>query len=319
MKHLYLLIFYFLYSTIVSAQESSARNSDPKQVQFVTSDIANFWIAFDSAKVNPSKSLEIYNSLYFDKGSAGLKSFKEVSIKTTDNFVAAVQKYALYYESIRSSSTRIETLKPVMYNSLAKFKELYPDVVFPNVYFLIGDMNSGGKSEKSGLLIGAEVNSADITSNFTNIYPPFVKVLKSLTISNIPKIVLHELVHYQQEYALNDNTVLSYAIKEGSADFITKLILGKSNNELIFEYGEQHETELWNEFKTDLGSTEINKWFYNSAVGDRPGDLGYYIGFKITQAYYLKAKDKKQAINEILNVKNLNSFLKSSGYSEKFN
>ncbi|MGY0037835.1 gliding motility protein GldB-related protein [Pedobacter sp. NJ-S-72] len=54
-------------------------------------------------------------------------------------------------------------------------------------------------------------------------------------------------------------------------------------------------------------------------LNERPADLGYYIGFKITQSYYQNSKYKKEAINEILNVKDFKSFLEKSKYEEKFN
>ena len=54
------------------------------------------------------------------------------------------------------------------------------------------------------------------------------------------------------------------------------------------------------------------------AAKERPADLGYYIGYKICEAYYQNAKDKKQAIKDILGIKDFNQFLKDSGYQGKF-
>ena len=51
---------------------------------------------------------------------------------------------------------------------------------------------------------------------------------------------------------------------------------------------------------------------------DRPADLGYYIGYKIAEAYYKNAADKKQAVKDILEIKDFNEFLKASKYEEKF-
>ncbi len=50
----------------------------------------------------------------------------------------------------------------------------------------------------------------------------------------------------------------------------------------------------------------------------KPADLGYYIGYKIVESYYNRAKDKKQVIKDILDIKDFNAFLKASGYDEKF-
>ena len=46
--------------------------------------------------------------------------------------------------------------------------------------------------------------------------------------------------------------------------------------------------------------------------------LGYFMGYRIAQAYYERAPDKKTAIRDILRVKNAEDFLERSGYAEGF-
>ena len=132
----------------------------------------------------------------------------------------------------------------------------------------------------------------------------------------IPHIVALELVHYQQKYPEGERTLLHESIKEGSADFIAELISGKNINTHLHDYGNPRERELWTEFKREMNRTNVNDWLYNgSAAKGRPADLGYYIGYKICEAYYRAAKDKKQAVKEILEIKDFNKFLKDSQYS----
>jgi hypothetical protein len=58
---------------------------------------------------------------------------------------------------------------------------------------------------------------------------------------------------------------------------------------------------------------------YNSfKIKDRPGDLGYYMGYKISKEYYRNAKDKQLAIETILNIKDFTAFFEQSRYSLKF-
>jgi hypothetical protein len=60
-------------------------------------------------------------------------------------------------------------------------------------------------------------------------------------------------------------------------------------------------------------------WLYSeSGEGKRPDDLGYYMGYKICEAYYRSASDKKQAIHDMLNICDFKEFLKTSRYAEKF-
>ena len=65
--------------------------------------------------------------------------------------------------------------------------------------------------------------------------------------------------------------------------------------------------------------TDASNWLYQGdKAKDRPADLGYYIGYKICEAYYAHAVDKKQAIKDILEIKDFNQFLSASRYEEKF-
>ena len=73
------------------------------------------------------------------------------------------------------------------------------------------------------------------------------------------------------------------------------------------------------EFKTEMNGTNLSNWL---AQGDQatgwPTNSGYYIGYKTCEAYYGVAKDKQQAIKDILEIKDFNQFLKESIYEEKF-
>jgi hypothetical protein len=78
-----------------------------------------------------------------------------------------------------------------------------------------------------------------------------------------------------------------------------------------------HEAEIWNEFRTVMLGADYSQWLYNqgSATGARPGDLGYFVGFRIAEAYYGRATDKLAAVREILEVRDSQMFLQQSGYA----
>ncbi len=48
-----------------------------------------------------------------------------------------------------------------------------------------------------------------------------------------------------------------------------------------------------------------------------PGDLGYYFGYRIAQAYYNRATDKKQAVVDIIEMDDPLLFLQKSGYDPR--
>ena len=144
-------------------------------------------------------------------------------------------------------------------------------------------------------------------------------------IEEIPFIVAHELVHYQQKNALiaslfgGEVSLLGKSLSEGGADFVGELIAGGNINPRLHEYGNPREKQLWLEFKKEMDNKDASNWLYQGdKAKDKPADLGYYVGYKIAESYYNKAKDKKQAIKDILEIKDFNHFLKASGYNEKF-
>ena len=58
---------------------------------------------------------------------------------------------------------------------------------------------------------------------------------------------------------------------------------------------------------------DLSKWLYQGDRStDRPADLGYWMGYRICEAYYKRAADKKQAIREILEIKDFEAFRSSS-------
>ena len=65
-----------------------------------------------------------------------------------------------------------------------------------------------------------------------------------------------------------------------------------------------------------MDSTNLNAWMYQGdrVPPGRPADLGYWMGYKISKAYYTNATDKKAAVKDILLFTDAKAFLASSGY-----
>ena len=74
------------------AQSGAQLNRDPATVKFVTSDIVNFWRAYDLAakESDKAKRVAIMQAEYLDKGSPGLKDFLRLRIKSADDLVNAI-------------------------------------------------------------------------------------------------------------------------------------------------------------------------------------------------------------------------------------
>jgi hypothetical protein len=290
--------------------------SDPGNMQVNTSDIDNFWTLFD--KIGKPGADKLLMNDYIMKGSQGLRTFFEVrmGLRVT-NIIETISKRRKYFESIRPVKQSLYRYKPRMIEAAHKLKELYPPAIFPPTTFAIGTFGAFGTADGgSGQLIGAEF-LCDTNTVVKDGLTDWEKTVVADT-SKILGILIHELIHVEQQTAFS-NTLLGKAINEGAADFITQLILGYNINTRIHEYGNAHEKELWEKFKVQMDADDTSEWLYNgeNAKDKRPGDLGYYMGYKICEAYYHKIADEKKAVSDILTIKDFKKFLDESGYSEK--
>jgi len=315
-----LTIFILFIPTISFAQTNPQLNRDPAMVKFVTSDIGNFWRAYDLAakETDKPKRVAIFQTEYLDKGSAGLKDFLRLRIKSAENLVSAIDRMPKYYASIRPQTMQVHSMEKRMRAAFVKFKSIYPAAVFPDVYFLIGVTSSGGTTGPSGLLIGTEMYGKTPKSPMEEL-SPWLRVVLS-KVDYVPAIVAHESCHYNQNYntAQDQRHLLGKALQEGSCDMIGELISGRTINEHLKVYGRTHDEEIWRDFEAGMYKPDIANWFYNATTTkDRPVDLGYYVGYLITRAYYQNAKDKRQAIHDILNIQDARAFYEASGVRPK--
>jgi len=63
-----------------------------------------------------------------------------------------------------------------------------------------------------------------------------------------------------------------------------------------------------------MDKADLSKWLYNSTP-KKPGDLGYWVGYRIVKSYYQRAADKRRALREILEMTDPKTFLAKSGWS----
>jgi hypothetical protein len=315
-----LSLLFFTLAIIGHSQDKAAQkeNQEPARAQLVTSDIDNFWRAYDLAarETAAEKRQEIFQREYFDKGSKGLEDFTKVRIRNAEALLAEINKRPLYYASIRQETLKVSALSGRIRQSFGKLKRLYADAVFPDVYFTIGRLSSGGTTSQNGLLIGTEMYGRTPSTPTAELNDWLKEVLKP--IDSLPAIVAHEVIHFQQKSA-KSSKLLARSIDEGAADFIGEMIAGQMINAHLHTYGNPREAQLWEEFQKEMQTATYAKWLYNgSTAKDRPADLGYYVGYKICESYYRRAKDKRQAIKEILTIKDFDKFLQDSRYAEKF-
>jgi hypothetical protein len=294
----------------VQAQNDAAplRNHDPDAAIVMTEDMTRFWQAYDhwvkDLNSAPSKLPTVLQQQYLDPGSQGVKDFIPHRIESAEYLSQTVLKNRAYYESVRRNNELIQNALPEIHNYFRELKRLYPDAVFPPVYFVIGALDSGGTSSEHGLIIGAEMLSEQNRLNPT---------------TDAVGIVMHELMHFQQKHP--DDDLLDACLREGSADFIAELVSGHNLNGRNKVYGDSHEEELWQKFQNDMKKTDRKSdWLYNYDQKGRvgPPDLGYYMGYKISQSLYQSATNKAAALRLIIEMRDPGSILATSAYGKRF-
>jgi hypothetical protein len=293
---------------------SPVTHRHPEDARFITEDIPRFWDAF--ARMSSSADTMPLRTQYLDRGTAGLREFTALRWKNARTLAQMVWPRQSYYRSIEANSRGVDATIPALRNVYASLDTMLDDAVFPDVYFAIGGLATGGTTGPHGLLIGAEMFSRAADSPLGELSPWQSSVVRGPDM--LPAIVAHELTHYQQHFAKRPATLLEQSIMEGSADFIGERLSGRANNGSFRPYGDAHEHDLWTEFQAEMDGTDVSRWLYNGgtivAGSDRPADLGYYIGYRIAEAYFARQADAHAAVREILTISNFHDFLARSGY-----
>ena len=302
---------------ISGLSESDTFNTDPELANIVVQDVHNFWEAYDLAQDSSNQAASIYNQYYFEKASPGMQDYMGLKVKSKDYFIKHINSHPKLYQTIRENTLKVDEYKKDIQKSFKELKEIYPSAKFPDVYFVMGAFTSGGTVSSAGLLIGINQMSDGEDVNTQEL--DFGDKLLMNQSENIPYIVSHELIHFQQDGLKNDTITLGYAISEGMADFIGELISGETANRKIFDWAKGKEKQIWVDFKKDMYYDRYSNWIgnYSKASKDSYPDLGYWIGYEICKSYYENAEDKKQAIQDMLTIQDYRKFLADSKWEQK--
>jgi hypothetical protein len=291
-------------------------------------DIGNFWKAYDQVSLTKDTSAQkdIIRHLYLEHASPGLKDLMLTRKLNAASWVKAINKYPGFWVSIRPHTMEAVTDTIKINTLMVRFKQLYPEFKRPSVYFVIGNIKTGGVTSTGRVLMGAEIATADSTVNTAGLSQFLKNVFHQSP--GIYGLLAHELGHTQQHITDDDQEgkmeLLGYCIREGACDFMAELLTMENRKTPYIFYGKAHERELWNKFKTQMYGLQISDWLYNgSTVKNGQADLGYFMGYTICKYYYTHAVDKTKAIAEIihLNYDDENAvrlFFERSGYAAQY-
>lgn len=301
------------YKLRLSKIDSLAQlKNNPKNCKFHYQDVSNFIIAFEKSTNDWKNAPSYFYKDYFSRGSKALFFYQKFKIQSSSHqFAYRIEDKQAYFQSIIPNLEKLSSQEKIIREYFDKMEELYPEAIFPDVFYALGCFNAGGTSSPFGLIIGAEMHSKAENSDLSHFNNWEKSVVRDF--SNLALITIHELVHIQQ----NDNysNLLGNSIFEGAADFISSLVCGAHINQHVHDWANQHENEIWADFKKEMYDENSQNWIGNAArAKDKPADLGYYVGFKICESYYNQQTDKKKALKDILSINDWNKFYLKSGY-----
>jgi hypothetical protein len=315
-------ILTFIFSIVFASAFSQGQN------KIFTSDIDNFWIAYDSIQHTNdfSKKIKFINQLYIEKGTKGLKALMKSKDYSDTLYVKVIGEFPNFWKSIRPNTLSVKNRTKELNNAIQNLKKLYPDLKEAEIYFEIGCLGAAGRTTDNMVLIGTELatgTSATDASDFKNDW--YKNIFAHNSLDDIVSLNIHEYVHTQQKVN-NSTQLLNQVIKEGAADFIAELALEKPLQRNYISYGNLHLENLKKEFKEQmfLNLGFEDNWLYNGLQKGDSADLGYYMGYEICKSYYNNSNDKTKAIKDIIELnysddKTVEEFLTKSKFYKKIN
>jgi len=274
----------------------------PSGPEIQIEDVTRFYNVYDGASGHPTA--DQLQRDYLDPGSSGLHHMAEARRVSGTAIAKNLAEHPEMYSGAKRCMAVLPRVRERLQVALLKLGQLDPEAKFPPVTIAVGR----GKpvaigSPVFGVQVGLEALCATTWLN-PNVEDRFVFVIS------------HEYAHVQQVQALVDDdhpTVLEMSLIEGAAEFTAEQISGLAPYAQLRDSTKGREEEIEKEFVPDEDKKDISKWLYNSTL-EKPGDLGYWVGYRIVKSYYQQAPDKKRAVREILQMSDPKALLAKSGW-----
>ena len=292
-----------LISTVVILVSCQTQKKQFENI--VTTDITNFWEAYDIITSTQDSVLQYkyLDSLYFDKGTVGLEGIRQARNYTAQDYINAINNYPKFWGSVRDNTLKAENYRREIQEGIEKIRTLYPELKQRKIYFTIGAMRTGGTYLDSLVLIGSEMAFAD-KNTIASELPEGIRqgrqeYFNQNPIEEIVFLAIQEYVHTQQKPFVHN--LLSYCIHEGIGDFVTNTALNLQPNLPAITYGKENKAVREKFEKEMFYGNNIHEWLWSDATNEfGVRDLGYYIGYQLCENYYNQAEDKKEAIKTMI-------------------
>jgi len=289
------------HRTPVPAGPAPAAALPPHAALIEIDDVHRFYALYDAMEGKPTAA---QLQAYIDTGSAGLRAFADMRRTTGARIAEAIARSPDTYVHAKRCLEPLPRVRARVADALATLGRLYPDARFPPVTIAVGRGKPVGiGSHVTGIQIGLEALCA------TEYLNPDVE-------DRFVHVIVHEFVHVQQAWPLadlEDLTVLETSLLEGAAEFVAELASGSVAYSHLPALVAGREAEIEAAFLRDRSTRDLSAWVGNGTA-EQPGDLGYWVGYRIAKAYYRHADDKSRALREILEMRAAEAFLAKSGW-----
>jgi Predicted Zn-dependent protease (DUF2268) len=290
-------------AVLCSALVAGAR-AQPPRVEVRTSDVTLFYRVYEAAGGTPGAAA--LQKGYLDAGSDGVRQFIPNRIRSAQALAETIAAHRDVYDNARGCAAILPAVRARLATVFSRLAQIDQQARFPSVIILIGRNNSGGTTGPSGVLIGLEVacRSHWLQPDLTD---------------RLVHLIAHEYGHVQQfphgGEDTHPDTVLKQSLVEGVAELIAELTSGEASESYINQWAKGRARQIDQAFLADLDSTDLKPWLYNGVgTEEKPGDLGYWVGYRIAKAYYVRASDKSAALQTLLELQDPKKILADSAW-----
>lgn len=292
-------------SALLLAGGAGRASDSPPRVTIVTSDVDRFFALYDDPAI--AAQPDVLAARYLATPSPGLVEFMAMRRITPDRIAAKLREKPELYRDARGCAGTLGSVRGRLTDAADRLAALYPQAIFPPITIAISRGAPVAAANGKGLYVSLEALCA-------------AKFFEADDEDRFVHVIAHEYVHAQQPLAQvesDSDTVLHAALVEGAAEFVAEKISGSVAATHLHRWAAGREKELETAFLAEKdGKANDSRWVYNQlGSADWPGDLGYWVGYRVAKAYYQRSPDKKAAIKAIIEMKDPAAFLAESGWT----
>lgn len=295
-------LFAVMSPVLTPCASRSPSQAPSRTIEIQTEDVTRFYRVYEAAGGRPTADQLQHG--YVVPGTTGLRHLMQVRSVNAERIARAVATQPQLYADARSCMAALPRIRERLRRTFDNLLDLYPEAQRPPVTILV---SRGRPLAIAGPGTGVQIAIEGMCS------PVAARILGRDVDDRFVNVIAHEYVHVQQAPERPNPTVLERALAEGIAEFIGELISGGVSNIAVHEAARGREREIETRFAADLDRTDLSAWFDNTTAED-PGQLGYWVGYRIAKAYYRNAPDRRVAIREMIRMTNARDFLARSGW-----